>query len=398
MNSDLIFVSMENWDEIWRRNQFLCAGLARRFPERRILFVGVPRNVGRHLRKGSLTQLLKGLTRPIPGFPNITFTQPLRVGPERYRWGRKLNEALARRHIRSVSRQLGLTAPTLWLNPHYALHLVGNLEESAVIYDITDDWTSFAQPHWLTQQIVDQDACLCRRADAVIVCSQRLMEMKKQFTERLYLIPNGVDIDHYAQVCSSDRPLPPDALRWERPIFGYTGTVHPERVDIELIEKIARGMSKGTVALIGPCALSPAQRARLEETGKVVICGPVPYQKLPDYMRAFDVSITPHRVTEFTESLNPIKLWEYLAAGKPIVSTPVAGFRDFPELVYLAQNAAGFLAASAQALSEKPSISEQRRRIAREHSWASRLNDVERVLHSVVPGHSAGVACGIARD
>ena len=110
--------------------------------------------------------------------------------------------------------------------------------------------------------------------------------------------------------------------------------------------------------------------------------GPVSYERIPDYMRAFDVCITPHKVTAFTESLNPIKLWEYLAAGKPIVSAPVAGFRDFPDLVYLARDCDGFVTAIEQALQEPLCKSAARRAEARRHSWEGRFDLVVKLLEA----------------
>jgi len=261
--------------------------------------------------------------------------------------------------------------------------MVGCMGESAVIYDITDDWISLTQSPALKRLTEQQDEELCRRADAVIVCSQRLYEMKKPLTQNLYLIPNGVDSAHYAAVIDGVGPLPADAAAWPHPVLGYTGTIHPDRVDVELVEFIARGLSGGTVVLVGPNHLREADLHRLRQCGNVAITGPKSYADLPQYMRAFDVCITPHRVTPFTESLNPIKLWEYLAAGKPIVSTDVAGFRDYPALVRIATYPGEFVQAVKEALQEDPELSESRRAVARQKSWESRVDAVGEVLGSV---------------
>ncbi len=378
---DLIFVSMENWDDVWRRNQFLCAGLARRFPDRKILFVGLPINVTNDIRRGRLPNLNQ-TDSAVPGLPSITLTRPLKLLPDTLGWGRRLNEALLRRHVRAAARRLGMKSPVLWLNPHSAVHMAGQMDESQVIYDITDDWTTLTQSPALTKLTVAQDAALCRRADAVIVCSERLYDMKQGFTERLYLIPNGVDADHYKSVLNGAGPLPAPADGWARPVLGYTGTIHPDRVDVPLVESLAKRFPSGTIALVGPNMLAGEDRQRLAACGNVVLTGPVPYAEVPEIMRAFDVCITPHRVTPFTESLNPIKLWEYLAAGKPIVATPVAGFRDYPQLVHLASDANGFALAVESALTEDPAVGEARRSEARRHSWNSRLDQIVEVMDS----------------
>ncbi len=382
---DLIFVSIEDWDEVWRRNQFLCAGLARRHPEMKILFVGQPRDVSRHLRTREGLQGKKAIGQA-PGFPNITLFHPLKLLPNTLTAGRLANEALQRAQVRRAAREVGVEKPVLWLNPHQAVHMAGRMGERAVIYDITDDWTSIEQPEWLRRLTIRQDEALCRKADAVIVCSQRLYEMKRPLARRLELIPNGVDASHYARVLDGEGPLPEACRQWDRPVLGYVGTIHPDRVDTQLVEEIARKMERGTIALVGPQMLGKEEELRLVGTGRVRLTGSVPYADVPEYMRAFDVCITPHRMTVFTESLNPIKLWEYLAAGKPIVSTDVAGFRDYPELVRIARSADDFLRACLEALNEGEEPKLLRRAEAAKHSWDVRLEAVEAVVAKALEG------------
>ena len=136
--------------------------------------------------------------------------------------------------------------------------------------------------------------------------------------------------------------------------------------------------------LVGPSHLSAEATEHLKRRGNVFFTGPVPYREIPSYMQGFDVCITPHRMTPFTESLNPIKLWEYLAAGKPIVSTDVAGFRDYPQHVRIARDADGFVTALQEALLEDPQNSLARRADAAKHSWHSRVEEIEAVIEGVV--------------
>ncbi len=377
---DLIFVSMEDWDDIWRRNQFVCAGLTRRFPDARILFVGLPRDVSNQIRRGKLKGTLATSTQSIAGYPQITVSRPIKFLPNTIPLFRRFNESLMRSHVRKASQSIGLQSPVLWLNPHSAVHMIGSQNESAVIYDITDDWTSLTQSQRVRELTIVQDAEMCKRADEVIVCSQRLFEMKQDKTDRLHLIPNGVDGAHYSRVQAKNLQVPDAARSWQHPVLGYTGTIHKDRVDIELVEAIARKMTNGSIALVGPSHLTEPDAARLLATGRIHITGGVPYAQIPDYMRAFDVCITPHLVTNFTESLNPIKLWEYLAGGKPIISTPVAGFRDYPQHVRLATGVDSFLDEMQEALNESPDKPAARREEASKHSWDSRINDICDVL------------------
>lgn len=381
---DVIFVSLENWDEIWRRNQFLCDVLAARFPQSRILFVGPPRDVSSSIRRGKLGELSTPATWTVPGRPNITVTRPLKWLPNSIPAGQRFNERCAVRYVRRVARDLGIRAPLLWLNPHHAVSMVGHLGERAVIYDITDDWTQLDQSTREAQLIAAQDAELCSRADAVIVCSQHLADSKRGRARSLHLIPNGVHTAHYASVGDRTLPLPAETAAWPRPVLGYTGTVHESRVDVELVEKLARKFSTGTIALVGPDFLPADTRARLDALGNVRRVPPVPYARIPEFMRAFDACIVPHRVSSFTESLNPIKLWEYLAAGTPIVSTPVPGFRDYPQHVYLGAEVESFAAGISAALSEDASRRDARRREAQHHSWDERVDAVVKVMQACI--------------
>ncbi len=430
----LLFLSLENWDDIWRRNQFICAELARRFPDMHILFVAPPRDVSNAIRTRNFASLRGGKPWHPDGLPNITIFRPLKFLPNSLSVARVFNEWLIRLQIRRATASIrrlrmnetalpeavntgdapvasvsgaqpgdALTPPQtavalegsdselLWINAHDAVHLVGRMGESKVIYDITDDWTKFS--HFtdrpaLRRLTIAQDARLCQLADDVIVCSQALYDSKKELARRLHLIPNGVDAAHYAAVIKGTGPLPPDAdpAAWPRPVYGYTGSIHADRVDVDMVAAIARLLIArnlpGTLVLLGPNMLSTADSQRLLATGRVALPGPRPYHDLPQFMRAFDVCMTPHCMTEFVESLNPIKLWEYLAAGKPIVSTDVAGFRDFPDLVRIARTPEEFLAQLQAALAEGTSKAAHRQATAASHTWQARVDQIVSLLSS----------------
>ena len=388
---DLIFVSMENWDEIWRRNQFVVDDLARRFPSRKILFVGLSRDFSHAIRKGRWREVRgrevrgrEGRGRKpaiVPGLPNVRLTNAPKFLPNTIPLCRVINEWMMRRHIKRAARQSGLQNPILWLNPHSAVHMIGKMNESGALYDITDDWTQFSQKDAEKQLIVRQDAALCRRADAVIVCSQRLYELKKPIARHLSLVSNGVQVEHYQGVVhrrlSSTRT----------PVFGYTGSIHADRVDTDLVLELARAFPEGKVLLVGPNMLPPETTEKLRAQPNISLRGAVPYAQIPQSMSEFDVCVVPHVESAFTESLNPIKLWEYLAAGKPIVSTNIAGFRDYQPLCRIASGSDAFVQACREAAEEASGDnSEQvaaRQAEAAKNSWKSRVDEIVEVLNAI---------------
>lgn len=417
---DLIFFSLENWDEVWRRNQFVCAQIARRFPDRRILFVGKPL-FGPQLLKWARTAQGRAQARAalskrfwrVPELPNISVFSPLKPLPNPVPGGRALNENWQIAQVKRAARRAGVRDALLWINPYDSGFTIGRLGERGVVYDITDDWELAARTPQAKARIHAQDRELCARAALTVVCSPALYQSRLPIARELLLVPNGVDAAHYARIDQLDDRVPGafnangvfaaqgkaaeapkaaeaaqgeaprnGAARWPRPVFGYTGTLHRERIDLELVVQLARAHPGGSVVLVGPHNWTdPSLRAALVAQPNLHAPGPVAYRDIPSVMAHFDVCIVPHRRTEFVESLNPIKLWEYLAAGKPIVSTDVAGFRNYPQWVRLAQDAAGFVTQCRAALGEigtpqGAQLEQERRAEAAAHSWSARVDEL----------------------
>jgi hypothetical protein len=172
-------------------------GLAKRFPESKILFVGRPRLAHHAVRQRGLSELQKAATWAVPGYANIHVARPLKLVPNSLPGGRRLNDALARSYVQRAMKEVGIREHVLWLNPHDAVHMAGRMGEKAVIYDITDDWALASIPPQEKQLIQAQDELLCKKADLVVVCSQALEKSRKAISKRLLLLPNGVNVEHY---------------------------------------------------------------------------------------------------------------------------------------------------------------------------------------------------------
>jgi teichuronic acid biosynthesis glycosyltransferase TuaH len=380
----IVFVSLEPWDEIWRRNQFICDGLLRRSTETKILFVQPPFDNSFALRTRSLGNIQFTSSSISGGYDDrLQLFAPTKWFPNSVQFSRAWNEKHLLRQIKHALRHLNWTPTHLWINQHEAVNLLDAEIAPRSIYDITDDWTKFSGNQSQLELTTDQDATLCKSCDHVIVCSQQLFDDKSNLVdpERLHLIPNGVHINHYETVTDTNLPVHPIAQNWAKPVFGYTGTVHGDRVDVNLIAGIAQAYPSATIAMVGPNLLEEDDQQALNQFSNILFTGAQPYSELPDIMRSFDICMVPHLVTPFTESLNPIKLWEYLAAGKPIVSTNVAGFRDFPELLFVSRAHDDFKENLSVALSADKCAANDRQNVAKLHSWDMRLHDVMRVLN-----------------
>jgi teichuronic acid biosynthesis glycosyltransferase TuaH len=379
----IVFISLEPWDEIWRRNQFLCDGLLRKSTDTKVLFVQPPFDNSYALRTRKLNKIRQTPSIVDGGYSGrLKWFTPTKWLPNSLTVGRSWNEKHLLNQINRVLSDLHWNATHLWINQHESAHLVSAGIAANTIYDITDDWTKFSGNQAQIDLITEQDATLCQSCDHVIVCSQQLFDDKATSVnpEKLHLIPNGVHVDHYEAVADIGIPVHAVAQNWKKPTFGYTGTIHGDRVDVNLIASVAKSYPSATIAMVGPNLLEQADQQELDQLSNIVFTGAQPYSLLPDIMRAFDVCMVPHRVTPFTESLNPIKLWEYLAAGKPIVSTNVAGFRDYPDLVRVAATSDDFVSLLALALVESPDLPTLRQQAVRQHTWDHRVAAVEALL------------------
>lgn len=395
-NQTLVFVSLEDWDEIWRRNQFVCRELTQRGWE--ILFVEPAADWSAGLRLREWEQFSRRPMWSPQGMPGIRVVRPVKLLPKSHDWGEALNRRLWMKCVVGVLRRLNWVKPALWVNNQLLWPVAAQREHWAhVLYDVTDDWsTAGGTEAWLAQVRRD-DAAMADVADEIVVCSDALAQARQErWGQKLTLVANGVDLAHFEKVDTStvaaDLMALPDAeLR-----LCYSGTAHPDRLDVDLIAAIAGARPQWSWVFIGPNHMGEADQLKLAMPN-ITFLGPRPYADLPSYLAGVDVCVTPHRVTAFTESLNPIKLWEYLAVGHPIVSTQVAGFRDFPQEVALAGDAPAWIAAIEAMLQttdeDKQKAKDHRRKQVRDHGWTARTEVLEsrlRYNESVEDGKQVG--------
>ncbi|PWJ26145.1 glycosyltransferase involved in cell wall biosynthesis [Branchiibius hedensis] len=322
--SDVVLISLEPWDDVWRRNQHFATTALQRDPHLRLLVVEPDHDALHDLTRHRRPRMGARLANLSPA--ESTFAERV------WRWSatkflpRRLDRGYDARWAGQVGRaaaRLGFDRPVLWVNdPRGAA--VAQRTGWPTLYDITDDWLAAQRtPAEHARLVADEDYLLNHSAQ-VTVCSPGILATKTGDSP-ISLITNGVDPSHWRTPRDRPADLPERAAL-------YVGTLHEDRLDIPLVVATATALAdSATVTFVGPNALTPQSTSALLDAG-VVLLGPRPYADLPGYLQHAAVSIAPHLVNEFTDSLDPIKLYEYLAAGRPIVSTPIAGFRDRAEV------------------------------------------------------------------
>ncbi|MFD6163545.1 glycosyltransferase [Oerskovia sp. NPDC060287] len=319
---ELVVVSLESWDIVWRRNQYLVTELLRADPRLRVLFVEPAADPLHEIRRGFRPRPGKGLRRAEPlegvGQDQLWLYQPTKVLPRRI--DPRVDSRLAAL-VRRAARRTGLGRPVLWVNDPAAATLVQETDWPS-LYDVTDDWLAADRAPEIRRRLIADETLLLAACDEVTVCSPHLAASKG--AERaVTLITNGVDVERYRQ----PRPRPQDLP--QGPVALYLGTVHRDRFDLDLVRRTALATAgAGSVVVVGPVLDLTSQEYEDLAAAGTRLLGARPWTEVPAYLQHATVLLVPHLVDDFTDSLDPLKLYEYRAVGRPVLATPVAGFRD----------------------------------------------------------------------
>ncbi len=372
--TDLVVASLERWDAVWRRNQYLLDGLLRADPDLRILFVEPPadplHDMSARRRPQAGTR-----ARPTGDSGRLWTLRPIKLLPRRI--DARADSRMAHAIV-AAARRLGFADPVLWINDPGIAELL-EITGWPAMYDITDDWLAADRTASELARLTRNERLLLERASEVVVCSPELQRRKSPLRPEalhpIVLIPNAVDVTSYRR----PRARPDDLPAGRTAV--YAGTLHADRFDVALTAQTARALAgEATVVLVGPDALAESAVESLVSSG-VVLLGPRSPDELVGYLQHADALIVPHIVDAFTDSLDPIKLYEYQAVGRPVVSTPVAGFRDADDERIVIADAAEFPAAVRAAVAAStPFPAGADREVP---DWSTRVEAMREVLRRV---------------
>ena len=301
---------------------------------------------------------------------------PLAKRINRYWLQRQLHVAINRAKLRSTN------LITLIYDPFQSEYL-GLAGESFSAYDCYDEYTAWKRGIIRTKaQMLKREKAILGQVDVVFAVSEKIQGRIKKLHSRVHVVPNGADARHFGRAADPMQEIAPEITMISHPIVGYLGNI-TSRIDFDLIRYLAVSHPEWSVVLVGgvtePGFSIPGFVAKLPN---IHYLGARPYETLPGYLRAFDVCIIPYVADN---SLNihcsPLKLYEYMAIGKPIVSTDLPAVRPFENIVYIAQSSEGFERHIAEVL-RQPNEEKCRQRLAaaEENSWEKRAGDILYVL------------------
>ncbi|MBI5035636.1 MAG: glycosyltransferase [Chloroflexi bacterium] len=311
---------------------------------------------------------------------NLTVLSPFVLpiyGSER---ARELNTMLLAQQIRLALPKK--SKPILWLFLPSLVGLVGRFDEKLVVYHCIDEHA--ANPNVPAQQVREWEARLLKIADLVFASSSTLYEAKRAFNPNTFYLPNVADTELFAQARDASLPIPDDLADFPHPMAGYVGNISAYKVNVDLLCEVAQRKLDMPFILIGPIGRGDPSTdvSKLRAQPNIVLLGDRPYQELPRYVKAFDICLIPYNQNESNRGSLPMKFFEYLGAGKPVVATALPTLAEFRDFFYPVHNGDEFVHALDSALTEDAARVEARMQFARKYSWSARMQELGALINA----------------
>ncbi|HKO99733.1 MAG TPA: glycosyltransferase [Pyrinomonadaceae bacterium] len=296
---------------------------------------------------------------------------------------RNVNRRMIGAQIRKLAESRGLTKPILWVAIPTAAEMIGEFDESAVVYHVSDKYDANTMDHATDPEKIRRlhnhaiDA-----ADIILYSGRKLLEEATRGRERSYLLEQAVDFEHWARVADGSLSVAPEIGSIPGPRLGYFGAIEPWLVDQELIKRAARERPTWQWIFIG----NKSRGIEIESLPNTHFLPPVSYEELPRYAAGFDVCVLPWDTEKaFTSYGSAIKVREYLATGKPVVISPLPEYEPMREVLRIARTRDDFLLQVEDALRESGSEARLKRQAAvKDGTWDARAEWVSNLIEQIL--------------
>jgi glycosyltransferase involved in cell wall biosynthesis len=398
---DIVCLSSLDWDAPWGSAQQAMHRLAR---TNRVLYVDEPASLlmpfvmsSRWKRWRAVVPLLRQegenlwtLTPP----PLVPFANKVQIA-------NKARQAIMAKYVRWAIKKLDFADDHIFWT--YLPSTVAVLDKlyppgagtppSLIVYHCVDEHSAFPG-HVISPKLVKSyDDELTRRSDLVITTSDNLREPRHKINPHTYTVLNAADVELFNQALDPDLQIPEDMASIPTPRIGVVG-VHDYRLDIDAIETIAKADPTWHVVLIGPTKIGHGDVSRLQHTRGVHLIGERERHELPAYLKGLSAALIPYRTGELTRNIFPLKLFEYLAAGVPVIAGGLPELKRYVGMISLAEKKEDYPALVREAIAEdSPDKRAARVALAAQNSWEDRIAEVsdlvEKALQRKHPGPSA---------
>jgi glycosyltransferase involved in cell wall biosynthesis len=275
-----------------------------------------------------------------------------------------LNAQVIAHQVKAKMRLLKFDPVVIWTRVPHAVLTLECLPSRRVVYDCTDDYSQFNGSN--ATEVERLESALLDRANTVFVTSETLLPARSIKNENTHWISNGVDFDLFSRAASSDLTTVPEMEGLPRPRLLHLGYL-ADWVDIDLVAKLAETV-EGSIVQVGPAKPEHIERLRSYENFHWLGMAK-DRNDLPKFIKGADVCIAPFRQNNLTAGVNPLKVYDYMAAGKPVVATALPSLQRFRDVIRLAENTDDFVSSVKSALSEPDLLVQDRIDRASQFAW-----------------------------
>jgi len=270
----------------------------------------------------------------------------------------------------------------IWLfyEPYYSSFVLPFIKEGKIVYDCADESSGFSN---VSPDIIRAEENLIRKSSLIIVTSTRLLRKTEKINKNCFYVPNAADFEHFHSATQiKKRPKEMEDLK--NPIVGFIGAIY-DWIDIDLICKLAEAHPDYSILLVGPVNFG---KNDLAKHSNILMVGTKRYETLPQYLSYMDVCLIPFKINKLTLASNPIKLYEYLAAGKPVVSTALPEVvNNASHVVLIGKDHADFIQKVEGVVNATPKDDEsakaKRVEFANNNSWDERVQSIKKLLENL---------------
>jgi glycosyltransferase involved in cell wall biosynthesis len=383
---EIVCVGSADWQTELPVNQHHLMG--RLGATNRVLFIeslGLrqPQLAARDLRRIG-RRLLTGL-RGARKVDDVFVLSPLVLPLHRYAAVRSLNRHLLRFQVRRAAHRLGMRSPILWGYVPQAEALIEALDPGLVVYHCVDDVA--AQKGVDAASFSAAEQRFARRADLVLASAPALAERMRQLSGNVLYAPNVADTEMFATALQPG-PVDPATAALPSPRLVFHGAIVATKLDLTLLADLARARPDWTLALVGPQGAGDpgSDLSALESAPNIHLLGLRKPAELPAVLRGADVGLIPYAINDLTRSVFPMKVYEYLSAGLPVVTTPLPALEGVTEVEVVSDAAAAVAVIERELAGDDPERRAARSLAARGHSWEARIAEIE----AAIPAGASG--------
>jgi glycosyltransferase involved in cell wall biosynthesis len=317
-----------------------------------------------------------------------------------------VNAAIIRRWLGRSVRKLGFQDVIFWNLEPGLPNLARGVKPALSVFHCVDDFSAI--PYWWHNkgnQMALEEQC-CKESDVVICTGRKLVESRRKFNENIHFVPEAADVAAFMAASAPDTAMPEAMAKLPGKVIGYVGVID-FRLDTELIEFMAVQRPSWSFALVGPMKGDTQDMSRLQALPNVYFLGRQKLDDVPAFVKGMDVCLIPYVLSDYTNHIFPLKLYEYMAAGKPIVASAMYEMLAYEgEEMALGRSPEDFLAKVDAAIAEdSPARIAGRQAAAAHQSWDDRLDEVSAILEPLLqeralkdaagmPSHAAAAAGG----